>query len=682
MAESPKDQSEFIAKAESVIIEQLSNEQFGVSELAEALGMSRSNLLRKIKYDTKLSASQYIRQVRLKEGMKLLKQSSFTVSEVSYKVGFGSTSYFIKCFREFYGHPPGEVGKREASEEKPLPVSRRSRWSVALILLIVLAIVAFFFGRNFDTAPTSPPEKSIAVLPFKNDSNDSTNLYFVNGLMESALSNLQKIEELRVVSRTSVEKYRNSTKDVQEIAKELGVTYLVEGSGQKNGNQVMLNIQLIEATRDKHVWAGQYNRSIEDIFSIQNEVARKMVDAIKVIVTPEEMAQIEKRPTESIEAYDYYLRALDPYYSRSKEGLNEAIPLFEKAVELDPTFALAYADLAISYFFLDVFKEEKAYSDQINNYADKALLYDSKSDRSLIAKALYYRQVKKFRLALPHLEKALEYNPNSSAAVQMIAEHYALYAPNTSKYLEYALKGIQIDIAPEDSSTRSYLYLQLGNALAQSGFVDDAIKYIDLSLGYDSNNFFTPYARAFILYARHLDLDITKGMLIKEWKKDTSRMDILQEIGKVFYFQKNYDSAFYYYQKFVKIRESNALDIYPYEDGKISLVYQANGLDSVAAQLFESYAAYCERDESIYKSASLAGKHAQEGDLEAGIEQLKLFANQRNFQYWIVLFFEMDPLIEPLKSHPEFDQVMDLIESRFWEDHEELRKTLEGKRLL
>ena len=109
--------SDFINKAEAFILENISNEQFGVSELAETMNMSRSNLLRKIKKDTQLSASQFIRQVRLQKGMEMLKQNTMTVSEISYQVGFGSTSYFIKCFREYYGHPPGEVGKEILVDE-------------------------------------------------------------------------------------------------------------------------------------------------------------------------------------------------------------------------------------------------------------------------------------------------------------------------------------------------------------------------------------------------------------------------------------------------------------------------------------------------------------------------------------------------------------------------------------
>ncbi|NER13488.1 helix-turn-helix domain-containing protein [Leptobacterium flavescens] len=685
-------QGDFIKQAEAAIMENISNEQFGVSELAEVMNMSRSSLLRKIKKHTQLSASQFIRQVRLQKGMDMLQQTSLTVSEISYQVGFGSTSYFIKCFREHYGYPPGEVGKEtEAGKEtiatESVQPSFREQYQWKIIgVTALIALVAFLF--YFKNTPASSEvsqveiEKSIAVLPFKNESSDSSNLYFVNGLMESALNNLQKIEDLRVISRTSVEKYRNTEKGIPEIAKELNVNYLVEGSGQRVDDQVLLNIQLIEASTDKPIWVEQYSHKVVDIFALQNEVARKIANAIEATVTPAELEQIEKKPTENLLAYDYYLQALDPFYSRTQEGLNTAIPLFEKAIEEDSQFALAHANLAISYYFLDLHQKQKQYTDVINNYADKALLYDSKSDISLISKALYYMHTGEYRLALPHLEKALEYNPNSNAVVQVLSSLYANSLPNTAKYLKYALMGIQLDIAANDSVTKSYIYLNLGNALIQTGFTEEALEYIDKSLDYDENNYFAPYVKAYILYARDKDLEQTKQLLIKELQKDSTRLDILQEVAKLNYYQEDYDNAFIYYKRFAEARKNNALNLFPQEDIKIGVVYEKMGLDEEAAGFFKSYAEYCEKDQSIYKPASIAMKYAYEGKIDQAIEQLKIFAAQNNYQYWFLLFLEKDPLVEPLKKHPEYDKVVQKIKDRFWENQAELKKSLEDQGLL
>jgi len=683
MSNPSANKSTFIEQAEALILKNLANEQFGVSELAEAMHMSRSNLLRKIKKRTKLSASQFIRQIRLQEAMDLLKEDSSTVSEISYQVGFGSTSYFIKCFREQYGYPPGEVGKGTvAIEEEKAQTNflKQYQWPLIAATSVMLLVVSFLLFSKKEPAHKFEVEKSIAVLPFKNESADSTNLYFVNGLMESALNNLQKIEDLRVISRTSVEKYRKTDKGIPAIAEELNVNYLVEGSGQRVGNQVLLNIQLIDASMNTPIWVEQYNREVEDIFAVQNDVAKKISDAIAAVVTPAELEQIEKKPTENLLAYDYYLQALDPYYSQTPEGLENAIHLFEKAIEQDSEFALAYANIAISYYLLEIPQTEKKYTEKINSFADKALLYDSKSAESLVAKAFYFIQTKEYQLALPHLNKALEYNPNSSLAVQILADFYFRMMPNTNKYLEYALKGVQLNVA-SDSVTQSYTYLQLSNALVSSGFADEALKYVNMSLRYSAENYYAPHLKAFILFAKDGNVERTRNLVVKEWKKDTIRLDLLQDIGKLYYIQENYKRAYFYYTKFVKAREASGLDIYLQENAKIAQVYKKMGLDSEAQKLFNDFSKYCEVDKSSYRSVNLVWKYAYEGKIKEAIEQLRVFSEAENYIYWFLLI-EDEPLIKPLKNHPEFETIMQKIKDRFWGNQAKLEKTLEEKKLL
>lgn len=695
-ATTKTDRGDFLDKATEIIVENASNDRFGVSELAEEMHMSRSNLLRKIKKASSVSASQFIRQVRLEMAMDMLKDTSLTVSEISYIVGFGSSSYFIKCFREHYGYPPGEVGKQEAENPEPEKQvqdtfetsSMRTRLFPNRILLLVISIVAVavisflvFYERPVEQKKNGQPEKSIAVLPFKNESSDSSNLYFVNGLMESTLNNLQKIKNLRVISRSSVEKYRNSTKTVPEIAQELNVSYLVEGSGQKIGDQVLLNIQLIEASGDKHLWAEQYNREVTDIFAIQNEVATRIANSVKAIVTPAELELIQKKPTQNMLAYDYYLQGLDPFSSRSREGLEKAIALFKKAIDEDPEFALAYADVAISYYLLEMFQTEKQYTEEINSYSDKALLYDSKSAESLTAKAFYYIQTGENNLALPYLEKALEYNPNSSLAIQMLADFYFRLTPNTEKYLEYALKGIQIDAMGNDSLTKSYAYVQLSNALVSTGFIDEALRYTNLSLDYNPENYYAPHLKAFILFAKDGDLNRTKKLLKREWKKDTTRLDILQDLAKMYYLKEDYDSAYYYFQKFVEGREKRGLDIYMQENAKIAMVCEKLGRKEEAKEFFKSFSEFCEKDKSVYRNANLAVKYSYEGKTEDAIEQLKIFSRVENYPYWF-LMIDDDPLFKPLKNNPEFQKTVKRIKTRFWKEHERMKASLEGEGLI
>lgn len=779
----------FLKKITDIIEEHLSDEQFGVSELANALGMSRSNLLRKVKKLNGQSISQFIRQVRLENAMEMLKEKDQTVSEISYAVGFGSTSYFVKCFHDHYGYPPGEVGKKDieknevaqASEYKAeqevgfskalnlwQELKRRKVMKVIIVyasmsfivlqllsilieplflpdwvmtlVIVLLAIgfpIAIVFAWIFDITPsglavtasfdqhgnqTHPVvnhknrflyaslfgvllvaiallaypkifksdqaslnpglEKSIAVLPFKNDSDDIANVYIVNGLMESVLNNLQKIEDLRVISRTSVEKFRNNTKTISEISKELNVSYFVEGSGQKIGDQILLNIQLIEASSDKHLFAQQYKRKATDIFDLQQEVARDIARKIEAIITPEEAERISRKPTDNLEAYDYFLKARDLFFLGNREGLEAAIPLFKRAIEYDPEFSQAYADVAISYYYLDAMQAEKQYTELLNDYADKALLYDSKSAESLIAKALYHMNMDEYTLALPYLEKALEYNPNSVFVIRTLSEFYASYMPDTEKYLEYALKGVQLDIASHDSITASYIYLHLSNAFIQSGFVEEAEKQINRSLAYSPENLFSAYVKAYILYAKNKDLEQTRAELFATYQQDSTRLDIMQELAKVCYYQRDYQSAYTYYNKFTGIKESQQLDIYPSEDAKIAVVFAEMGMPDKSETYMMDFLTYAENDNSLYKNLSLALYYSYRGEINIALEHMKLFAMQENYTYWTLLFLKIDPLIEPMKDHPEFQQIFREIESKFWEQHEQIKKSLENKGLI
>ena len=411
-------ESIFLQQVSKIIEANISNEQFGVSELAIEIGMSRSNLLRKLKKITGLSVSQFIRKVRLERAMELLKQEPSTISEVSYRVGFGSVSYFIKCFGDLYGYPPGEVGK----QTEPIPKKRPGSLPIILLPLVIIIALLLIF-KPFASKP-GDLEKSIAVLPFMNDSNDSSNIHIINGLMESVLSNLQQIEDLRVISRTSVEKFRNHTKTIPEIAKELNVSYFVEGSGQKIGDQILLHIQLIEAKTDKHLWTENYKRSSQDIFELQQEVARDIAQKVQAVITPEEKNRIDKVPTENLLAYDYFLKGQDLMFEGGRDNLQQALVFFDKAVKEDNEFAHAYADISIIYFLLDFNQTTRKYAAQINEYADKALLCDPKLAQSLMAKALFFLNNGEFSEAVTYLEKALEYNPNSATVINMLADIY------------------------------------------------------------------------------------------------------------------------------------------------------------------------------------------------------------------------------------------------------------------
>ncbi|MDR7128892.1 TolB-like protein/AraC-like DNA-binding protein/Tfp pilus assembly protein PilF [Algoriphagus sp. 4150] len=687
MSELPPQEKEFLAQLIAKINLHIADEEFGVAHLADEMNMSRSNLLRKVKKTTNLSVSQFINKIRLEQAMGLLRDSSRNVSEVSHQVGFNSPSYFIKCFREHYGYPPGEVGKHPETvvEVNPEQVSSKSgkrKWMpVALGIVLLFVMGGIWMSQDFFTEKLTR-EKSIIVLPFKNESTDSSNVYLINGLMEATLSNLQKIKDLRVLSRTSAEKYRESKKSMPEMADELNVNYLVEGSGQKMGDKIVLNIQLIDGAKDRHLWSKQYRREIRDIFALQQEISKDIAKEIQAIITPEEKSRIEKEPTENLKAYDSFMKGLDLLNKGGDEYLLESVRYFEEAIREDGHFALAHACAGIAFYYYDIFRSEKVHLDKLGTYADKAMLYDPSLGESLTAKAMYYLLKKEYSQALPFLEKGLEYRPNSSLIIGLLADFYANHLPDTEKYLEYALSGVQLDAGSSDSVATSYFYLRLGNALIQTGFVDESSYYIDKSLDYFSGNMYSRYVRAFVSFAQDYDLSHTRELLKIEFDKDTSRFDILQDLGKVSYYLRDYDSAYYYYERFDRFRQQQNLNVYVHENMLIGVVFEKIGKIEEGRQFIESYRGYLEKDQTAYKNLGFTMYYAHEGDFEKALSHFRLFAKEDHIQYWVILFLNKDPIADKIKNHPEFKEIWVRIEEKFWANNAETRTRLEEQGLL
>lgn len=237
-----------------------------------------------------------------------------------------------------------------------VPPEKSIRWQTGrkldfVIIGILSVAIAFLLSLRF--GPTRPatdiPRKSIAVLPFQNLSSVKENAFFADGIQDDLLTNLAKIKDLKVISRTSVMKYRDAeTRDIAEIAKTLGVATILEGSVRRVGNRVAVNVQLIDAQHDRHLWANKYDRTLADSLGIEGELATEIADALRATLTPDEKIRVVRKPTQNADAYDLYLRALP--YERGPDTLlgdyKRAEQLYGKAIALDPDFALAHAHLA------------------------------------------------------------------------------------------------------------------------------------------------------------------------------------------------------------------------------------------------------------------------------------------------------------------------------------------------
>ena len=262
------------------------------------------------------------------------------------------------------------------------PGAARVRIISMLIGLLLIAFLGLFAYNKYrdHTGDASTIEKSIAVLPFRNDSPNEENLYFCNGIMEGILDHLAKIPELTVISRTSVEQYRENPPSIVEIARELNVNYIVEGSVLRIGDRVRISAQLINALEDKHLWSDQFDKNIESaesIFEVLAEVTQNIGRELKANISPELQKRIEFVPTSDITAYDYFLQGKEHYYNwwrtRDNSNLINADRLFELAIKQDSTYGLAYAGKAA------VFAQSRAgehYLDSVLIYCDKAILFD------------------------------------------------------------------------------------------------------------------------------------------------------------------------------------------------------------------------------------------------------------------------------------------------------------------
>src|SRR5881296_1226744 len=223
------------------------------------------------------------------------------------------------------------------------PRSHRRRNIIMLVAsgVIISAAAGFFLLPRVSAHKI---EKSIAVLPFENFSDDKANAYFADGIQDDLLTNLAKIGDLKVISRTSVMPYRGKASNLREIGKALGVGTILEGSVRRIGNRVRVNVQLINAENDEHLWAEDYDRELTDVFAIQTDLAQKIAGELKAKLSPDEKAQMERKPTENGEAYLAFVQAHNLTCAvEDFDKLKQGEQLYERAIQLDPNFALAVA---------------------------------------------------------------------------------------------------------------------------------------------------------------------------------------------------------------------------------------------------------------------------------------------------------------------------------------------------
>ncbi len=316
----------------------------------------------------------------------------------------------------------------DVSESITRRTGRKLDFLIIAVLLLVIGVL--IYQRLHPTVPSIPsdvPEKSIAVLPFENRSEDKANAYFADGIQDEILTRLSKIADLKVISRTSTQHYKSAPENLPEIGRQLGVAHILEGSVQKSGDAVRVNVQLIKAATDSHLWADTFDRKLTDIFSVESEVAKAIADQLRAKLTGREEQVIAAKPTDNVEAYDAYLRGLA--YSLKAGNLPPnllgAQKYLREAVRLDPKFALGWALLSDvdsrGYLTLSL-QPTVALREEARQGADTALTLQPSLGEAVLAKGNYhYACLKDYYTAVRYFEQARQLLPNNSRIPESLA---------------------------------------------------------------------------------------------------------------------------------------------------------------------------------------------------------------------------------------------------------------------
>ncbi|HTY09560.1 MAG TPA: protein kinase [Bacteroidota bacterium] len=425
--------------------------------------------------------------------------------------------------------------------------------------------------RAVDSSASQPQTKAIAVLPFGNISPDKESDYFSDGLTEELIINLSRLKDIRVVPRTTSMQYKTTTKDVKAIGRELGTRYILAGSVRKFQDNLRIAVELVDVEADAQLWAETYKGKLSDVFDIQEQVSKQIVDALMVKLTPKEQIVLTKRPTLNAQAFDCNLRARDSMYRFTKNGVQIAVELFQKAIEYDARYADAYAGLSEAYAHLyQQFDRNETLLDKAMEAGLKALMYDPSLSEAYSALGLVYLHKKSTAEALETSLKAIELNPSNHTAywtlgrtyvttdrtreaidlflkvVELNADFYAAYGDlvlcyvrlgendNVKKWLDESLVMFPRYLTLHPDDARAHIFFAL--ALVRSGRIEEgkvkAARAIDLSpndplMFYNAACFYANINEK-ALALQTLKKALASGYGFHEWTKRDPDLDSLR----------------------------------------------------------------------------------------------------------------------------------------------------------
>jgi len=488
---------------------------------------------------------------------------------------------------------------------------RRRNLTLLIIIAVISSAAAGFFLLPHMTARKI--DKSVAVLPFENLSNDPNNAYFADGVQDEILTRLAKIGDLKVIARSSTQRYRSSGEDMREIGKQLGVAHVLEGSVQKATDNVRVRVQLIDAATATHLWAETYDRKLTDIFAVESEVATKVAAALQAKLTHPEQDALAVRPTENTEAYQTYLLGRYFWNKRTGTDLIKAIGYFEQAIAEDPRFALAYAGLADAYVLLSGYSAASPNESlpKAKAAALKALEIDSRLGpaHACLAMALFAHDLN-FPDANREFRRAIELSPNYATAHQWYGQCGLLVLGRSDDAVAEAKRALDLD------PLSIIINADLGNTLFSAHRYDEAIEQLRKTVEMEPD-----------FYYAHWNLGQALEMkgLIKEAQAE--------------------------YEKAI------SLDDDPVPLALLGHLHARLGKRNEALTILERLRAM--QKERYVSSYNFALIHLGLGQKEEALSFLEKAYEERDG--YNIAFIRADPFLDPLRGHPRFEALVQKI---------------------
>jgi TolB-like protein len=373
---------------------------------------------------------------------------------------------------------PEGLKRTEFADELPKKSAPNRVWIYVVVIAGAISIGLFFLGRftapNKQSGPAEVTTKSIAVLPFENLSGDPNNAYFTEGIQEEILTRLAKIAALKVISRTSTQHFKSSPDNLPQIAKQLGVANILEGSVQKVADQVRVNVQLINAENDAHLWAESFDRKLTDVFQIESDIAKTIAEKLQAKLTGSEERAISVKPTANVEAHQLYLKGRYIWNRRTAENLKKALNYFEEAAQKDPDYALAYVGIADACGLFPIYGAgaPQEYLPRAKGAAEKALALDDSLAEAHASMGLVHYCYFNGMESAKEFERAIELNPNYATAHHWYGRLTLVMLGQLDRAMAEAKRAYELD------PVSSIIHSDLGGVNVAARRYDEAIQQL------------------------------------------------------------------------------------------------------------------------------------------------------------------------------------------------------------